>query len=106
MGVDDVRDVEESLLLMGVGRGGGLELVVVVSGEVGEWDAEMEASRSLERSRANEGMLCGEVRSPVTSTWAPMKYRICPRESKSGATIRRLRKGDPSRRLEGGEMVC
>ena len=33
------------------------------------------------------------------STWAPMKYRTRPWESKRGATIRRLRKGVPSRRL-------
>lgn len=40
---------------------------------------------------------------PETSTWAPMKYRIVPRLSQSGAHIRRFMKGDPSRRLE---QVC
>ena len=58
-------EVEESLLGMG-GRLG------VWWGE-GGGNGEMEARRSLERRRAKEGRVWGAERSPVTSTWAPMK---------------------------------
>lgn len=56
------------------------------------------ASSLCKRAR-NDSIPNPSITRPVTSIWAPMKYRMTPLSSYRGAHIRRFAKGVPSLRL-------